>query len=434
MRLLCAAIGLLLGLLAWSPGLSGPYLFDDSVTPLSDPASQSLSAWGINFSKTLRPVTKITYAIEADAGLLHSPWIRRCVSLLFHLVAAVLLFFLILRLEPKISFFVAALISAIWLLHPVHADGVLFISGRTAAMSGMFVLASMLAFEKDRSLLAAILFLLAILSRETAFAAILPLVVLEVTKQESQDRWRRLIPVIVAAAVGFLWCLAIPRYRELADYSFLGRPLIASTLNQVAAVPVGLGLLLAPNKLSIDYGIPLASTKLFILGLIFYFAAIAGILLLKQKSRATAIGLALGVAALLPTQSVIPKLDALTNRPLTLALAGLLLALTPIISRIRFPKKSILSWSFGICSILLLLLLTHATARRSTLFQSEIALWRDAASKSTVNARPHLQCVVLLQRQGRHQEALEELTIAREIDPFSSRIDALWKAYTEGTR
>ena len=33
------------GLWAWSRGLNGPYLFDDHVTPLGDPASQSLTAW-----------------------------------------------------------------------------------------------------------------------------------------------------------------------------------------------------------------------------------------------------------------------------------------------------------------------------------------------------------------------------------------------------
>jgi hypothetical protein len=78
--------------------------------------------------------------------------------------------------------------------------------------------------------------------------------------------------------------------------------------------------------------------------------------------------------------------------------------------------------------------LTTVTGQRSSLFQSELALWRDAASKSTVNSRPHLQYIVLLQAEGRHQEARQQLTIARTIDPFSSRIDALWKAYTEGTQ
>jgi hypothetical protein len=57
---------------------------------------------------------------------------------------------------------------------------------------------------------------------------------------------------------------------------------------------------------------------LFLLGLLLYFGAAAGALYLCRRSPAAAVGLALWLAALLPTQSVIPKLDALANRPLSL--------------------------------------------------------------------------------------------------------------------
>ena len=32
--------------LAWSPAASAPYQYDDYVTPVKDPASQSLESWG----------------------------------------------------------------------------------------------------------------------------------------------------------------------------------------------------------------------------------------------------------------------------------------------------------------------------------------------------------------------------------------------------
>ena len=40
------------GLWAWSHGLHGPYHFDDRVTPLNDPASQSLAARRHNAGQT----------------------------------------------------------------------------------------------------------------------------------------------------------------------------------------------------------------------------------------------------------------------------------------------------------------------------------------------------------------------------------------------
>jgi hypothetical protein len=40
-----ATLVLLAGFWAWTFGLSGPFQFDDGVTPLGDPASASLAAW-----------------------------------------------------------------------------------------------------------------------------------------------------------------------------------------------------------------------------------------------------------------------------------------------------------------------------------------------------------------------------------------------------
>src|SRR5688572_19525963 len=77
-----AAILLLFaGIWAWSAGLSGPYHFDDYVTPLNDPASQSLKAFGEYLPITLRPVTKFSYALEAEAGWTAEPAPRRVASI-----------------------------------------------------------------------------------------------------------------------------------------------------------------------------------------------------------------------------------------------------------------------------------------------------------------------------------------------------------------
>ena len=84
------------GLWAWSRGLSGPYLFDDHVTPLGDPASQSLSAWTQHVAVTLRPLTQLTYALEAPTSITNNPAARRVVSIVL-LVRSAGLFFLLIR-------------------------------------------------------------------------------------------------------------------------------------------------------------------------------------------------------------------------------------------------------------------------------------------------------------------------------------------------
>lgn len=444
-----AALFLAAGIAAWSTGLDGPYLFDDMATPLGDPASQSLEAWQTWLPQTLRPVTKLSYALESTAGISDRPDQRRLVSLVLFVLAAALLYLLITRLEPRMAPYGAVVLAAAWFLHPVHADSVLLLSGRTALLSAVFLLASLLALERSRPWLSTTLFVLACLSRETALAGLLPLAVLVASKPglSARTAMRQLAPVLGGAVLVACWILTTPRYLHLAEFSFLGRPFWLSVFNQMGAVPAGLELLMRPAQLSIDYGIPLptkASDPQFLLGLGLYLAAAVGVIWLLRRSRIAAIGLALWLAALLPTQSFIPKLDALSNRPLSLALAGLLLVAVPLlagaIDRLRGATaknkesgRGIIAaapaLAAGLATLLVLVALAAATSQRASLFQSELSLWRDAAAKSSTNPRPHMQYASLLNRAGRKQEALEAMTVAAAIDPFSSQIVAMTRAY-----
>lgn len=445
-----ATLVLCAGICAWASGLSGPYHFDDYLTPLGDPASQSLEAWQHYLPVTLRPLTKLTYALEAEAGIGGEPALRRLVSIMLHAMTAGLLFLLIVRLAPGLPPLGAAFLAAIWFVHPVHADSILMLSGRTAVLSMAFLLAALLALERSRSWLSALLFVLACLSRETALAGLLPLMVMAASRPQATPRavLRQVTPLLIASTIVLVWILTTPRYLQLAEFSLLGRPFWPSFASQVGAVPVGLWLLLNPAALSIDYGIPLPNKPpepLFLLGCAMYLAAMTGMILFMRRSRPAAVGLALWLAALLPTQSVIPKLDALTNRPLSLASAGLLLVSAAVLAAAwnrsraastdwrgipvspRVPAGT--RWVAAGCALALLLFLTVATARRAELFQSELSLWQDAASKSRTNAMPHMQYAVLLKREGRDHEAWEAISTARSIDPFSSDIAAMSRTY-----
>jgi len=446
LAILCAVLALVAGFLVWSPGLNGPYQFDDYATPLNDPASQSLSDWTHYLPLTLRPLTKLSYALEADTGLSSRPDARRMFSIGLLAVAAVLLYLLTARLHAGVAPLGVVFLAALWFVHPVHADSILMISGRTAVLSSVFLLASLLALDHSRPMVAGVLFVLACLSRETALAGLLPLAVLAASRPGTtpQAVLRELAPIVVGGVMIVCWITTTPRYLALAEFSFLGRPLWHSLYAQVGAVPVGLSLLLQPSGLSIDYGLPLptaASDPLFLAGLILYLLAMAGIALFLRRSRTAALGLSLWLAALLPTQSLVPKLDALSNRPLSLALAGLLIAAAPVMgiaidrlrtAVIRHPSPGWLSRGAPACALILVAMLAISTANRCELFNSQLALWQDAAAKSSANARPHLQYAMLLKRAGYDREAWQEMSIAGAIDPFSPRIDDLQKAWGPG--
>ena len=402
--------------MVWSVGAPGGYHFDDAITPVSDPASQSLTAFVHHLPDTLRPATKLTYAVEASLGLDATPPARRLVTIAIHALAAALLCLLVAALAPALSPLACVALALLWSLHPVHAESVLAIAGRTEALSSCCVLGALLAHRRDRIWLAAVLLAVAGLARETAIAAIVPVVVLELTRAgDVRTHVRRLVPAAAAIALVAVWFVATPRVRELAAYSFGERPFGDSVARQLAAVPLGLSLYVRTWALTLDHGEALPAVLAIAGGLLYAGAATA--IIAYRRSAPIALGAALWLAAIVPTQSLVPKLDALAERPLSLALAGIVIALAA--AAVRWPRVVVRS------AIPIVIALSVATILRGRTYRSDLLLWADAAAKSETNARPAMNHAYFLHQAGRDEEALQELERAHAIDPADVEITRL---------
>lgn len=398
--------------LPWFCALPGVYLFDDYITPLTDPASQGLGDFFRQLGVTIRPLTKLTYSLEATLGL-DAVDVRRGLQILVHAGNAALFCCLVRRIgaRPATDPLVLAA-TGIYLLHPIQAEKVLAIAGRPTLLMEGFLLAAVLAALDRRFLVSSLLFVGSILARETA-VCFLPLFLILYAPAGKRQCWQLLAPALLVACL----LLTIPRYRDLASFSFAGLDLGASCLRQVSAIPVGLSLYGTPWRLSIDHGEALAariSDPLFLAGV-----AILGLLvvlaILPRFQTPVRAGAGWMVAALLPTQSCIPKIDALTERPFALALAGFLLLIVAVWgsgSRTRSGQAA---------TILLLAALPVAavfTGQRALLYRDELAIWQDAMAKSATNIRPHLNFATLLLDAGRVEEARAALLAADAIHPF----------------
>jgi hypothetical protein len=405
-------------MLVWSAVLEGPFRFDDHLVPLDDPASQSLSALGQRLATTLRPVTKLSYALEASAGLADDAPSRRAVSVVIHACATALLALLLARIggDERLG-----LLALLWALHPVHAESLLAVSGRSAVLSTALVVAALLAQLQLRAILAAGLYLLAVLARETAIAAVLPLLILawQVSRDDGRHRAAQAAPLLLATVLATAWLLAVPRYRALGEYSFLGLPWAESVARQLGAIPQGLLLYVRPDLLSADHGTPLPSSFVsagVVLGLCCLGLAAAGSWLAwRRGAAAVAFGLALWLAAIVPTQTLVPKLDPLTERPLGLALAGLVLVAAGVLGTLRKPVSR---RAFALAVAPLATALAVATVLRGQLYASDVALWADAARKSVTNPRPHVNLGVALVAEGAMAEAQAAFGAALRIDPW----------------
>lgn len=216
------------------PGLTSSFIFDDGVNitknPLlriEDPNLSSLwqAALSGNAGPLKRPISMVSFALDYYVAGMDARHFK-ITNLGIHLVNGVLVFILsrlLLNLyqrlwRPELKgrsvFWIAATLSATWLLHPFNLTGVLYVVQRMTSLSALFTLLGLILYlhgreallNGNRSGLAAIIasiFIatpLAALSKENG--ALLPFLILatEVTLlrwRTSDQNTRRILVTIV---------------------------------------------------------------------------------------------------------------------------------------------------------------------------------------------------------------------------------------------
>ena len=434
---------LLVAALAAAPfaaALGAGFVFDDegevvgSVTPLP--------TFGERLLTLGRPLLKVTYALGAWA---HgpSPAGFRLVNVALHAASAVLVYVLAERwlAARRPGIFGAAQTAALagaalWALHPLAAETVTYVSGRSMGLSTLLVLSALALAATDgvpstrRALGAGLLAFLAPLAKETALVLPLLLVCWEATLGPRDVSWRgrarRLAPVFAGAAGAALVLALLPRHRELLGFSLAVRPPLEALRGNVQAVPAMLGLWAFPWRLSIDPAKPLEwawteGPTLLGLALLGSLAAVA----LVARKRAPFLAFALGWAllALAPSNSFVWRLDPVGVRPLYLASVGpavLAAALVAAALAARAP-------AFGRAALAGALALACALGAglvvRNARYRSPVALWEDAVQKAPRNARAKNNLGFAYLAAGRLDDAERLLEAARDADPGMTEPD-----------
>lgn len=415
---LVPAVAAALVLFAWLPAFGAPYQFDDFNTPVGDPASQSLTAFWQHFPRTLRPLTKLTYAIESSLGA-GSAAGRRVLSFLLFAGCLTLLQRL-LRTLAKLPETLALLLASLWALHPANAEMVVALAGRPVLLSLCLMLASALALVRQRPALALCLSLLALLARESA----LPWLVACAALAAHQRRVgaKRIAAVgAIALIAGAVVLVGSSGARGLLTSAFAAGGAYNRLGLQWAALAHGTGLLLGdPAAFTPDMEFaPAGAARLtLILVTLAMYGAAAWLAITKPNARCFAL---LWLCLVLPTHSVVPKLDVLTARPLAASLAPLLglLACAAAPWMARAPRREAFATLLlaSVCAALFPL-----TRQRATLYTDPIALWRDAAERTEHQVRPLVNLGTSLARQGQLREAESALSRALERDPQSGDI------------
>ncbi|MFN0103614.1 MAG: tetratricopeptide repeat protein [Bryobacteraceae bacterium] len=374
----------------YGPTLHAPFLFDDKVLPFAAPQFEHapLSAW---ISGT-RPVLMFSYWLNftlagPNTGSFHN------VNILLHAANSLLVYAVLRHFVP--ARWPAALLAAVFLVHPLQTESVSYIAGRSESLSAFFFLAAYVVFLRRpegavtwaRSAAIIAFYVAAILSKE--HTVVLPALLLLTDAFHSPNNirrnWRLYIPMAVSALAGLAMVARVLAMSKSAGFNTSGATWYQYALTQTRAIFQYLRLTLLPVGQSVDHDFPISHsvtehhTWLFLTSLVlltgaaFYF---------RRRFPLAAFGFFAFLLLLAPTSSIIPINDPLAERRMYLPLLALLLVSAQAIPRFRVPIPTAIALAvLAIFSIL--------TYQRNVVWSHPIAFWLDTVRNTPQKGRPY---------------------------------------------
>ena len=460
----------LLALFAYGNSLSGPLVFDDLRNIRDNAAIRDLSTFLGPVGYRLYPnrfVGYLTFALNHAVGG-NRPAGYHAVNLAIHLANALLVYALAMlaTAAPALSRSRAAPLrrplaftaAALFATHPLGTQAVTYVVQRLTSLATMFYLASAVLYlswrlrreESGRGgalryLGVLALSLLAVRTKEIAFTLPLALVLLEWTLFPGGG-FRRLLPVVPVGLVALLIPLT------LVDFSAAGAATAGSAegitrlktdlgrldylRTQAVVVVEYLRLLAWPSGQSLDHDVAvqrsLAPRVLagagFLSGLAILAVALsrraapgAGRRPLDPAWRLVSLGLGWFLLTVLVESSVIPIVDLMYEHRAYLPSVGILLAFSALLAlAAQRVAPAGAARVVTLAGLALALVLASLTLARNAVWQSEVALWADAASKAPAKMRPHLNLGSALVAARRLDEGVAALRRAVELDPSAA--------------
>jgi hypothetical protein len=366
-----AALLLLVAGVYW-PGLTGPFLFDDFPTLVSnarvhvaagDWAGLWRAATSFDPGGTGRQLAMASFGLNHMlAGL--DPWGWKLGGLLVHLFNALLIYLLCQRLLvlAGVQLYVrasAAALALAWAVHPLQVSTVLYVVQRMETLCLTFILLALLAYLRGRAaqiagnpgwgwIAACVpLLLLALGAKESALLLPLFTLALELTvlgfaaaSARTQRFWRGGYALGVVLGLVIYVAVVIPHYANMQPYIGRDFSMIERVLSQLRILPMYLGqiVLPLPGSMSFYYDDFVPSVSLLqpwttLAGGIFLAGLLGVACWRRSRYPLAALGVFWFIAAHAMTSNVVP-LELVFEHRNYFALLGVLLVLAEGVRRL----------------------------------------------------------------------------------------------------
>ena len=420
-----------------------PTIFSKSyLTPLDSLESGNLTGSG---ETTYRPVVTISYFIDYWFWGLN-PLGYHFSNLLLHIANVICLYLCVQLLLT--NRYIAVLAALFFAIHPVNTEAVNVISFREDLLVFLFTVLAFIFFIKQNSfgarkkklclIFSAILFLLALFSKETAivFPAILLLYdYFFVFKQ----RWRQLFTCVLGRYIGY--GLAVVFYLGVwislrgaggffsVEYPYPGGSFYTNLLTMSRVVvtyifwlilPINIHAILPENEPALTLYSIFKPEAFFSIILIILLLVVAFIL--RKRLKEISFSILWFFILLLPVLNIIPISGIIASRYLYIPIAGFCIGLAVILFRIYNLKSQFFSSrllkKFSRNTVIIILTFYFIfTAIRNLSWKNNIVVWQELVESSPANPEAHINLANQFKRIGLFDSAVNEYQLALKLNP-----------------
>ncbi len=397
----------------YANSISGEFVSDDIPVILENPQIG-------NFSAIHNPLDFVNYLCFKLGGL--NPPVYHICNILLHAFTAVLLFLFLRGFFTPLASILAVII---FIVHPVQAEAVTWISGRPYILGTTFILLSFLLYSRstDNEKLNLKLFSLSlgfmILGLGTRWYAIFypgMIIICDLLYNKHKRRYK----LWFAYALVALGWLAIKHLHVSQRLAYLqndtGNSEFSNPLfNFAFSIFSHLKLIAWPRVLSLYHEPLVISATLLELQILALIIICCFLPYLFKKAKPVFFGLAIYVMFLMPTYSPVMISWLLAERYLYLPMAGLCLilgfTLDKLLIKPRLKKLTLIIF------IVLSLCYCLRTVSRNRDWHTRASLWRSTVQASPLSPKAHNNMGDIYSIEGDKQKAAQSFKRAVELRP-----------------
>ena len=415
------------------PAIHGPFLLDDQSLAYMAPnaAHIPLREW----ITPLRPLLTFTFWLNFQEAGAQSTFGYHAVNVLLHFFNCIFIFFAVRKImswagaEQLRAFVLSAFAAGIFLLHPLQTESVSYVASRSETLSVFFVLAALVVFLYRNGATLSIGRILALLVLSAAAAlskehtAVLPALFIltdyywnfEFSPSVIWRNWKLYVPIAAGGAFVLVNIFRILRGNQTAGFQMHGLTWYQYFFTECRVIWDYIRLYIFPFGQNLDPDVDI-SHNILSHGAVIGLAALLAVSVLawiyRRRFPIASYGWFVFLLLLAPTSSFVPIRDVMAERRVYLPFIGLLLITVEVLRRWRISRNTLV----GVLA-LVLVIEGAITYQRNLLWGSEIAIWKDTASKSPRKLRPRYQLAMADFHAAACADSVDEFQKAATLEP-----------------